>query len=394
MVKILYLITDLDVGGAERALVKLATHLDTTRFQPSVACLGEPGVLGEKLLGHSIPVTFFKARRKWDLGVIFRLRRLLDKGRYDILHTFLFHANIVGRIAALLAFNRPAVVASIRVAEPRRHHLWLEGWTSGLVDRFVAVSGGVRSLMLQRAGISPHKIVTIPNGVDPTEIPQGPIDIRAELKLPDSCPLVVTVGRLTKQKGLCFLIEAAGRILKAQPDAHFLIIGKGELERPLKRQAARRGVAANVHFLGWRPDAWGVVASADLFVLPSLWEGMPNALLEAMASGVPVVATQVAGSSEIIESGKLGVLVPPCHERILAQAILGLLSNPDRARQLGAAGQQHVLQNFAVERMVAAHEKLYLELMKQRQRARAKRLRRPSAVKPHNRGLLEVRDCS
>ena len=383
MVKILYLITDLDVGGAERALVKLATRLDPARFQPSVACLSGPGALGERLLGHSIPVTFLNTPRKWDLGVIFRLRRLLDSGRYDILHSFLFHANIVGRIAALLAFNRPSVVASIRVAEPRRHHLLLEGWTSGLVDRFVAVSGGVRSLMLQRGRIPPQKIMTIPNGVDPAEIPQNPVDIRAELKLPANCPLVVTVGRLTRQKGLSFLIEAAGRILKACADAQFLIIGKGEMERALKRQAERLGIAANVHFLGWRQDAWGIVAGADLFVLPSLWEGMPNVLLEAMAAGVPVVATQVAGSSEIIDSQKCGVLVPPCHERILAQAILGLLSNPSRARQLGAAGQQHVLQHFTVEQMTAAYEELYVALIKQKEMMRARGAkRRTRALRP------------
>jgi len=367
MIKILYLITDLDVGGAERALVKLATRLDPARFQVSAACLSGRGALGEKLSERGIPVTYLDMRGKLDAGVPFRLRRLLDAEQPDILHTFLFHANIVGRLSALLALDRPIIVAGVRVAERRRRHLWVEGWTAGLVDKFVAVSEGVRSLMIHRAKIPENKIVTIPNCVDPAEIPQGATDIRAELKLPAGSPLVVTVGRMTKQKGQRFLIEAASRVLKAQADAYFLIIGNGPIEHTLKRQAARLGIAPNVHFLGWRKDAWPIVAGADMFVLPSLWEGMPNALLEAMAAGVPVVGTYVAGTSEIVENDKTGLLVSPSDARVLAQAISGLLMNPERAHDLGQAGREKVLREFTVEKMVAAHEALYLELLQGRE---------------------------
>jgi glycosyltransferase involved in cell wall biosynthesis len=305
-------------------------------------------------------------RSKLDIRVIARLRRLLDAESPDILHTFLFHANIVGRAAALLALDRPAVIAGVRVAERRRRHLWIEGWTSGLVDKFVAVSAGVRSLMIRSAGIPSDKVITIPNGVDRNDIPQDPADIRAELKLPSGCPVVVTVGRLTRQKGQSFLIEAAGRVLRARPDVQFVIIGDGPLARSLKRQAERLGIAASVHFLGWRKDAWPVMAGADVFVLPSLWEGMPNALLEAMAAGVPVVGTYVAGTSEVVENDKTGLLVSPGDARVLAQAISGLLMNPERARDLGQAGRERVLRGYTVDKMVLAHEELYERLMRLR----------------------------
>jgi len=359
MVKILYLITDLDVGGAERALVKLATRLDRARFQVAVACLSGRGALGDELAGRGVPVHYLDMRGKLDVGVVSRMRRLIEAEEPDILHTFLFHANIVGRIAAAWALERPLVVAGVRVAEPRRRHLWVEGWTSGLVDKFVAVSEGVRSLMTQRARIPEGKIVTIPNGIDPAEIPQAPVDVRGELKLPVRCPVVASVGRLTRQKGQSFFIEAAGQVLKAHPDAHFIVIGDGPLAGSLKRQAARLGIAAHVHFLGWRKDAWAIVAGANVFALPSLWEGMPNALLEAMAAGVPVVGTYVAGTSEIIENDRTGLLVSPSDARVLAQAITGLLMNPERAQELGEAGREKVLRDYPVDKMVLAHHDLY-----------------------------------
>ncbi len=370
MIKVLYLITDLDVGGAERALAKLATRLDRSRFQVSVACLTGRGELGKAIARDGVPVTYLDMRGKLDLSVVFRLRRLLDATACDILHTFLFHANVLGRLATLLSFEKPLVVASVRVAERRRWHLWLESWTSGLADRFLAVSEGVRTHMIERAGIPPHKISTLPNGVDASDIPKRRVNIRAELSLPEDCPIVATVGRLTRQKGHRYLISAAARIVSSRPDVHFLIIGAGPLERALRRRAARLKIAANVHFLGWREDAWRIVAGADLFVLPSLWEGMPNALLEAMAAGVPVVATRVSGVSEIVANDKTGVLVPAEDDRVLAHAVYGLLMNPDRARLLAQAGREKTLRDFSIEATVSAHENLYAELVQKRQIAR------------------------
>jgi glycosyltransferase involved in cell wall biosynthesis len=367
MIKVLFLINELDVGGAEVVLTQIATRLDPSRFRPSVACLWGRGALAEKLAAHGIPGHFLDFRRKWDLGVLFRLRRLLNTGKFDVLHTFLFQANIVGRLAARFASERPITLAGVHVTDPRRYHFWIEGWTSELVDKFLAVSEGVRARLIQTARIPPDKIVTIPNGVEPAA-PAESRGLRAELKLPPEARIVATVGRLTEQKGLCYLIEAAAQVLKHRPDAHFLIVGQGPLEGALRRQAEQLGVAGNVHFLGWRKDAALIAAAADLFVLPSLWEGMPIALLEAMAAGVPVVATQVAGSSEIVESEKYGILVPPADAGALGREILGLLSNPERARQLGAAGRQRVLEAFSVEKMVRAHEELYLGLVEQQRR--------------------------
>ena len=361
MARVLYVITELDVGGAERALVELATRLDRTAYEPEVACLMGDGPLAEVLRQRDVPVHALGVRGKWDLRVLWRLRRLL--AGCDVVHSFLFHANMVARVAAI-GSGVSAVVSSARVAErsrPRRRSL--ERWTHWLVDAETCVSNGVRDY-LGAGGFPRDKLVVIPNGVDVERF--GPRDpaFKRRLGLRADTPLVTTIGRLHEQKGMHYFLRAAASVRHSRPDCHFLVVGHGPLEDELRRLAAEFHIADHVTFLGFCDDVPAVLAATDVFVLPSLWEGMPNAVLEAMAAGVPVVATRVEGTVDIIEDGKTGLLVLPRDIPGLVSAVLRLLGEPDRAAALAAAGQAHVRAHFPLDAMVRRHEQLYADLLR------------------------------
>ena len=362
MTRILYVITELDVGGAEKALFELATRLDREIYEPEAACLMGEGPLAESLRERGVPVHLLDARGKWDLRVVWRLRRLM--AGFDVVHSFLFHANMAARLAALGA-GVGAVVASARVAErsrPRRRAL--ERWTHRLVDVEVCVSNGVRDY-LGAGGFPRDKLAVIPNGVDIERFASRDPAFKAKLGIGPDTPLVATIGRLHEQKGMTYFLRAAASVRHSRPDCHFLLVGHGPLEDELRAQAREFHIADHVTFLGFCDDIPSVLAATDVFVLASLWEGMPNAVLEAMAAGIPVVATRVEGTLDIIEDGETGVLVMPKDIPALVSSILRLLGDPARARRLGEAAQAHVRAHFLLDAMVHRHEELYARLLKE-----------------------------
>ena len=360
MTRVLYVITELDVGGAENALCELATRLDRKTFEPEVACLAGEGPLADRLRSAGVPVHLLGARGKWDVRVLWRLRRLL--GRFDLVHSFLFHANMVARLAAIGSGVR-AVLSAARVAErsrPRRRRA--ECWTHRLVDAEVCVSNGVRDY-LGAGGFPREKLAVVPNGVDVERFARRDAAFKKHLGIEPDTPLVTTIGRLHEQKGIDYFLRAAASVRHSRPDCHFLVVGHGPLEDALKAIARQFHLDGHVTFLGLCDDVPAVLAATDVFVLASLWEGMPNAVLEAMAAGLPVVATRVEGTVDLIDDGKTGVLVMPRDVPGLVSAVLRLLDDPRRAEQLGAAAQAHVRAHFTLETMVARHEQLYARLL-------------------------------
>lgn len=363
MTRIFYLITELDIGGAEKCLYQLASRLDRGRYEPVVCCLFGQGEIGGWLEARGVRVEYLAMRSKLDVGVVPRLCQLLRRYRPHVVHTFMFHANIVGRIAARLS-GVPVVVSSIRVAEEgRRYHVWLDGLTHRLVDCETCVSEQVRAFTAKQARIPAEKLVTVPNGVETQQFECAGGAMRQELGLAPDIPVITTIGRLNEQKGLPFLLRAAGEVVKEQPDATFLLIGAGPLEGELRRQVADLGLGGSVRFLGWRGDVPQILADTDVFVLASLWEGMPNVVLEAMASAVPVVATDVHGTAELVVDQETGLLVPPGEPAPLAEALLGLLESPERAAAMGRRGRQRVEEHFSMEAMVRRNEELYRRLL-------------------------------
>jgi len=358
MTAVFYLITDLDVGGAERALLELVRRLDRRRFQPTVCSLGPAGVLASEFAALDVPVYHLGMGRLWQLPRALKLLQLLDQQEYDIVHTFLFHANVLGRVAARIK-GVPVVVSGIRVAEPRRWHLLLERWTAPLADRMVAVSEGVRRHMVERARIPPGKVLTIPNGVDLERFRRPRGRFRRSQGIPADRLLVTTVGRLDAQKGLKYLLQAVPDVLLQHPKALFALVGDGPRREKLEEVCRRLEIGPSVLFLGFRSDVPDILADSDVFVLPSLWEGLANAMLEAMAAGVPVLVTDVEGARDVVTDGETGLLVQPGDPLALATGLNKLLGDRKLRTALGHAGRLHVSKEFRWEKVVESTVSLY-----------------------------------
>jgi glycosyltransferase involved in cell wall biosynthesis len=227
------------------------------------------------------------------------------------------------------------------------------------VHRYLAVSGHVRE-RLAALGVPAAKLRVVRNGVDPGRFEQPVAHVfRSELAGNTGRPIVLTVARLAPQKGLEFLLRAAAML----PEATFVIAGDGPARSILAAQAESAGLADRVRFLGSRRDVPDLLAACDVFVLPSLIEGLPLSVLEAMAAARPVVATRVPGTDETVVDGETGMLVPPRDPEALAHAIRSVLSDPERASRFGSAGRARVLGDFSTRRMVSAVEQQYEELL-------------------------------
>lgn len=365
--RISFLITELDHGGAERALVKIATGLDRSRWEPRVISLSDRGPLAEPLEQAGIPVTALGAGRvsstKGIWQATFGLRRCLKEQQPAVLQTFLFHANIAGRLAARFA-GVPAVVSGIRVAEKRgRWRLLADAWTNRLVDRHVCVSQAVADFSVQWSGLPEAKVVVIPNGVDYERFATAePADL-SQFGIPPNARTVVSVGRLDQQKNPLGLLSGFAAIAGKHPDTHLLYVGHGPEEEPLKAAIAELHLEERVHLAGWQGDIAGILRTCDLFVLASNWEGMPNVLLEAGAAAIPVISTRVEGASEIITSGESGVLVGISQEFELAEAMEQCLTAPLAAKERAEQLQSIIMKQFTWDSVVKTYAELYESLV-------------------------------
>ncbi|MFH1264298.1 MAG: glycosyltransferase [Planctomycetota bacterium] len=361
-------ITELDVGGAERILVELATRLDRNRAEPIVYCLQPRPLCDEAscvpaLEAAGLDVHFLNARRSWQLvPAVEGLKRLLVQQKPDLIQTFLFHANIVGRLAARRA-GVPHVVSGIRVAERRsRWRLWVDRITDGRVDRHVCVSNAVARFSAERAGLPEEKLVVIRNGIDARLYPARH---RADLEsygIRAGRRVATYVGRLDRQKGVRWLVEAAPEWLDQVPDCDLLLVGKGPDQPELELLCRRQGISDRVRFAGWRADVPEILAASDLLVLPSAWEGMPNVVLQAMASRLPVLATDVEGVRELLGSGADPQTVPYGDTKALADRMVTLMSDRNLVSQLGEQNRARAESEFDVERMVTAYQDLWESL--------------------------------
>lgn len=359
-VRIAFCITELDPGGAERALFEIVTRLDPADWEVRVYCLGPETDLARQLQNAGIQTVCLGARRASQMGVLFQLAKQLQAFRPALLQTFLFHANIIGRLAGWWA-GVPVVVSGLRVAERgKRWHLWLDRWTNRYVTLNVCVSEGVRQFAISHGGLSEAKLRVIPNGVDAERYASAkPVDL-SRFGIPAEAWTLVTVGRLTVQKGHDELLGAVAPLLIEDPRMHLLIVGEGPERETLDWLADSFSVSGQVHLPGFQPDIPGILRSCQAFVLASRWEGMPNALLEALAAGLPCIATDVEGVRELL-ADEAGTVVAPGNDHALREAVKRV-----RHQMLGTApseAQSVVLKRHAWAVISKQYEALFTECL-------------------------------
>ncbi len=363
--RICQLITELRPAGAERCVYELARRLDRGRFAVHVAAL-RGGAVAEWLRRAGVGVTVLGVRGRLDAVKLLGLIRLLRRQRVQLLHTHLFHADLAGRIAASAA-GVPHLVHTVHVAEAR-FRPWQYAWAraaAGLCDRILCVSAAVRDHHARRSGLPAWRYGVIHNGIDPddyaADLTRGR-QLRAGWGVADEEVLLAFVGRLDYQKNVALFLAAADRLRRAGRGVRVVIAGDGP-ERSLVEEFLRRDDASRwAVWLGFTDDVAGVLSAADMLVLPSRWEGFGLAVAEAMAAGLPVVATRVPGLTEVIEDGKSGLLVDSEDLDGLAAAVAGLIDDPARRARLGLAGRRRVGERFSIAANLAAHERLYTEL--------------------------------
>ncbi len=402
-ISVCHVITLLELGGAQENALYTVSHLRAP-FVPALVC-GPGGILDEdaKRLGvkvRFVPSLVRAVRPARDLAALSALVRIFREERPDIVHTHSSKAGILGRLAARRA-RVPKVVHTIHgygfhAAQPwaqYRTFLALERLAARFTDHFIAVSRANLEEGLALGLFTPGKVSLIRSGISLREFggasrgPGGPVlrgGLRQELGLPEDAPLVGMVACLKPQKSPLTFIEVAARVAREVPGAFFVVAGDGEQRPAVERRRAELGLEGRLRLLGWRRDIPNVMASLDVLLHTSLWEGLPRVLPEAIASGVPIVATSVDGTSDILEDGSTGIVCAPGDIEGLAGGVRRLLLDRDLGRVL-AGRARVVLREFDIDEMVRSQERLYLSLYRG-ETCRAGERERPPAATHNNDG--------
>lgn len=357
------LITELAYGGTPRSVQALALGLRDRGHTVSVASLFSKDKVAFELEAAGIPVAGFEIERISPLVAAWRLYRFLRRRRAQLLHTFNFHANLLGRFVGAAA-GVPVILASERSIESVKApwRVWSDRLTWRLADCWTVNASAVAAVLAAREGVSSHRIELITTGVDASAFAPRPRDdaFRAALGVNPHELLIVCVGRLGLYKGQEHIIEAFATLIRERADLRLVLVGDGRFRTALQAQAAALGDA--VLFTGALADVRPALAAADLFVNPSDEEGMPGAVLEAMAMGIPVVATAVGGTPEIIVNGESGLLVPARRPAALAAAVRQFLDDPALAKRCRENARRVVVEQFSTEQVVARTDALYRRL--------------------------------
>ncbi len=304
-----------------------------------------------------IPVERVVIRRHLAPGLWRELAARFRQFRPAIVHTHLLHADLYGIPAARRA-SVPTIVSSRHNDDPfrrrlpmRRLHRWL--WSQ--CQAGIAISEAIRQFCIREEGVAPGKISTVHYGLDPATVQAPPgarESLRASLGLPGGTLLVGSVCRLIEQKGLAYGLRGFAQVADDAPDAHYVLAGDGPLRGELEAEARALGLAARIHFLGWRSDAYAIMTGLDVLLAPSLWEGFGLVFLEAMALGLPIISTRVSAVPEVVADGETGWLVPPGDAGAIAGALRDALQDPAERQARGAAGRHRLDTQFTVEQMV------------------------------------------
>jgi glycosyltransferase involved in cell wall biosynthesis len=374
---ILRLITWLPAGGIERKICAVLPRLNRDLFAPRLVCIREEGPLADDLRAAGIPVDVIPFNGRMDPFAMSRLRRYIRDHNIGLIHSHMYRASTPATLLSLLGRGQPPVIA---------HYHNVNTWETGrqaFLDGFlarrrmnVAVSEAVSRNVQSRLRLTDDQIRTLPNGVDTMEFRPRPeshnADIRQRFGLPSDALILVQVGRLVNQKNHRMTLQCLPHWLRAEPRLRLLLLGDGPLRQSLEKEVLELGLSEVVHFAGRIDDVAEVLPACDLVLLPSLREGFSNALLEAMACGLPVVASDVGGNAEAIVQNQSGVivpmlptvgtLVPEVNEVEFRETVTRLITDRPRLAAMGRAARDRS-EEFSIERMVADIEALYLEIL-------------------------------
>lgn len=355
----------LDRAGAEVLAADLARKLGG-RYRFVFLCLDGVGPLGEELAAEGLPVIDLKRRPGLDRSAARRLRGSVREYEIGLLHAHQYTPFFYAALSRRFAWSPP-----ILFTEHGRHYpdsrklkrVLANRWLLKHTDRVTAVGRFVKRALVANEGIAEDRIEVIHNGIDPDDFPITNSDSRARarelLGIDPSCPLIMQVARFHPVKDHETAIRAFARVIEQVADAKLCLIGEGAERRAIEALSTELGIHDHVDFLGVRSDVAGLLPAADIFMLSSLSEGVSVTLLEAMATGLPIAATDVGGNGEVVEHGKTGLLSPRGDDRALADHLTGLLQNPAKRRAFGEAGRAKLLDGFTQDRMHRGYAELY-----------------------------------
>ncbi len=374
---LLYVFDNMEFGGGERVFAQIINRLPVKKYKIIVACLPE-GAFIEKIMGSGAQIRPVDMRNRSNPGVIFQLVGLMKNERIDIVHSQGARADFFARMAAKLA-SAPIVISTVPMpvegfdVNPIRKFIYkvFNRFSESFVDRFMVVSDALEKMMIEKRRIGPNRVVKIYNGIEKDDFCIAEDELvcrrtgfRKKSGLGEDIPVIGVIGRLVWQKGFKYFIGAIPEVLKEFKEASFLLVGKGDLKDELMVKSKKLEIEDKTIFTGFMSDIRDVLASIDILVIPSLREGLPIVLLEAMAMKKPIVATNIEGIMEVLENGVSGLLVPPGDTKALADAIIDMLTHKDKALQMGLTARKVVTERFGVDTMVQKVEEVYEDLLR------------------------------
>jgi len=364
-VKLAQITHDLAIGGLQQVVVNICRTIDREKFDVIVICLRALGEFVPEVERMGIKVRLAPQKHKGtDYFSFLKLANILKEEKIEVIHTHNTQPFFDGTIAGLLAGVKTIVHTDhARNFPDKRRYMFAEWLMSHFASKIVGVSEHTSKNLIKYEMISPKKIITIPNGIYG---PQYDIEIdiekkKRELNIQGSGPIIGIGVRLTEQKGITYLLKAMPEVIRVFPEITLVIAGQGPLEGPLKKEAVDLKIDKNVLFAGPRLDIPELLKLFDLYVLPSLWEGLPMVLLEAMAAGCPVIATNVGGTSAVITDGYNGSLIEPMSSGKLTKELLKLLRHEKLRAMYSQNGRGIFVEKFSAETMTRKYENLYVQ---------------------------------